>query len=219
MGVAVCLLMAGCANTQSGKGFDFLDEDKEAKALPYIERAARQDRSKVAAVVAGFLYLSNYQIPRDLNKAKEYYDLALQLEYRRYDQYLDYFLPIVKAQILLYDQGNDNDQEGIDILRGERYSEFSPTLALLAKCYAFGKGVDKNLKLAKLLFQRAIEYDDEVYSSHYYAWWLAVHPDKEFRDGTLALALMDEVMQDEEESVRAVTLDTMAVRRQLCWPV
>jgi len=208
--VIVLFQLSGCANTQSGEGFDLVDDNEYAKALPYFERAATENSGKSSAVMASFLYLSDYQIPRDIDKAKEYYNLALTLDYGRYDQYLDYFTSFASSKIMLYDDVDENDSEATDILRGERYSEYSSALGLLAKSYAFGKGVNKNIKISKLLFDRAVEYDEYVYSSHHYAWWLAVHPSEDFRDGPKALTLMKEVMNDEDESGRATTLDTMA---------
>ncbi|ARU56419.1 tetratricopeptide TPR_2 repeat protein-like protein [Oleiphilus messinensis] len=206
----LALLVSGCAITQSGKGFDLVDDNKYAEALPFLEAAAKQEGSKSAAVMASFLYLSDYQIPRDIAKAQEYYELSQSLDYARWDQYLDYFMPLAKARILIYDEDHGNDVEGTNILRGERYSEYSPALSLLAKSYAFGKGVGKNTKIAKLLFERAVDHDRYVYSAHYYAWMLAVHPDQEFRDGVRALTLIQEVLDDDEEADKATTLDTLA---------
>ncbi len=208
--VIVLIQLSGCANTQSGEGFDLVDDNEYAKALPYFERAATENGGKSSAVMASFLYLSDYQIPRDIDKAKEYYNLALTLDYGRYDQYLDYYTSFVSSKIMLYDDDDENDSEATDILRGERYSEYPSVLGLLAKSYAFGKGVNKNIKISKLLFERAVEHDEYVYSSHHYAWWLAVHSNEKFRDGPKALTLMEEVMSDEDESGRATTLDTMA---------
>ena len=209
--VLLCLLqLAGCSITQSGKGFDLVDDNKYEEALPYFETAANEDGSKSSAVMASFLYLSDYQIPRDIEKAKEYYQLSQSLEHGRWDQYLDYFMPLANAKILLYDDDPGNDEEGTDILRGDRYSEYSPALGLLAKSYAFGKGVDKNIGISKALFERSVDYDSEVYSAHHYSWFLAVHPDAEFRDGARALELIQEVMEDDEESKQATTLDTLA---------
>jgi TPR repeat protein len=204
------LQISGCATTQGGKGFDLVDDNKYAKALPFFEAAAIQDGDKTSAVMASFLYLSDYQIPRDIDKAKKYFELAKSLGYAPWDQYLDYFIPLAEARIMLYDDDPDNDSQGTDILRGNRYSEYSPALGLLAKTYAFGKGVDKNLKISKLLFQRAIDHDRYVYSAHHYAWWLVTHPDEEFRDGALASELIKDVMEDDEEAERSSTLDTLA---------
>lgn len=196
--------------TNSGKGFDLLDDNEYAQALSHLEQAAKDEGSKTSAVMASFLYLSDYQIPRDIDQAKEYYALSLSLPYTRWNQYLDYFTPLAHAKIMLYDDVLENDTEATDILRGERYSEYSPALGLLAKAYAFGKGVDKNIEISRLLFDEAVANDSYVYSAHHYAWWLASHPDAEFRDGALALELMDEVMDDEDEAERATTLHTMA---------
>ena len=210
----ICLILvfhlAGCATTEGGKGFDLVDDNEYAKALPFFETAATEDGDKVSAVMASFLYLSDYQIPRDVDKAKEYFELAKRLDYSAWQQYLDYFMPLAEARIMLYDDDLDNDHQGNDILRGNRYSEYSPSLGLLAKNYAFGKGVDKNLKVSKLLFERAIEYDDEVYSAHHYAWWLATHPEESFRDAKRAEDLIEIVLTDEVEADRVATLDTLA---------
>ncbi len=204
------LQLSGCATTDTGEGFDLMDDNEYAKALPFLERAAKEDGGKSAALMASFLYLSDYQIPRDLEKAKEYYKLAIELDYSRYNQYLDYFTPLANAKIMLYDDTDENDADATAILRGDRYSGYASALGLLAKSYAFGKGVEKNLKISKLLFERAIEHDKYVYTSHHYAWWLAIHPDEAFRDGKRALTLMNIVLEDEDESERASTLDSMA---------
>lgn len=202
--------LSGCATTQGGKGFDLVDENEYAKALPLFEAAAKQDSDKTAAIMASFLYLSDYQIPRDIDKAKEYFELAKNLKSGPWQQYLDYFLPLAEARIMLYDDDQDNDSQGTDILRGDRYSEYSAPLGLLAKAYAFGKGVNKNLKISKLLFERAVEHDRYVYAAHHYAWFLATHPDENFRDGSLASELIKIVLEDDEEAVKAATLDTLA---------
>jgi TPR repeat protein len=202
--------ISGCAITQGGKGFDLIDENEYAKALPFFEAAANQDSDKTAAIMASFLYLSDYQIPRDIDKSKEYFELAKKLESGPWQQYLDYFIPLAEARIMLYDDDPDNDSQGTDILRGDRYSEYSSPLGLLAKAYAFGKGVNKNLKISKLLFERALEHDRYVYSAHHYAWFLATHPDESFRDGYLASKLIKRVLENDEEAERAATLDTLA---------
>lgn len=207
---AILLLLPGCAITRSGEGFDMVDDNDYARALPLLEAGAREDKSKAAAVMASFLYLSDYQIPRDLDKAREYYELSKRLPYDRWNQYLDYYTPLAKARIQLHDDVQNNDTEATDILRGDRYSEYRPALLVLAKAYAFGIGVEKDTQIAKLLFARALDNDSEVYSAHSYAWFLAVHPDESFRDGPLALELMKDVMEDEEEAERASTMDTMA---------
>jgi TPR repeat protein len=202
--------LSGCATTQGGKGFDLVDENEYAKALPFFEAAANQDDDKAAAVMASFLYLSDYQIPRDIDKAKKYFELAKKIDHAPWEQYLDYFIPLAEARIMLYDDDPDNDHHGTDILRGQRYSKYPSSLGLLAKTYAFGKGVNKNLKISKLLFERAVEYDHHVYAAHHYAWWLATHPDENFRDGVLASELIKKVLEDDEEAERASTLDTLA---------
>jgi len=202
--------LAGCATTQTGKAFDLLDDNRDIEALRYFEAAASEDDSKVSAVMASYLYLADFAIPQDLDKARQYYELAEALPYGRWDQYLDYFIPIAHARILLYDDDPANDAAATDILRGERYSEFSPVLSSLATAYAFGKGVNKNLLISKRLFERAIDYDHNVYSAHRYAWLLAVHPDEAFRDGPLAAELMEDVMEDDDQAEEAETLDTLA---------
>lgn len=206
--VAVALF-SGCAITNSGRGFDLVDDNEYAEALPHLEKAASEG-SKSAALMAGLLYLSDYQIPRDIDKATHYYEKVQSLGYARYDQFLDYFSPQLKARILLADPDESNDGEATSILRGERYSQYSPALRALAQCYGFGIGVERNLQVSKQLYERAIEYDDRVYSSHHYAWWLAVYPDARFRNGARAQSLMEAVMKNRDEKDRAVTLDTLA---------
>ena len=39
------LQISGCATTQGGKGFDLVDDNEYAKALPFFEAAAIQDGS------------------------------------------------------------------------------------------------------------------------------------------------------------------------------
>lgn len=160
--------------------------------------------------MASFLYLSDYQIPRNIDKAREYFELAKKIDDAPWHQYLDYYVPLAEARIMLYDDEPGNDHKGTDILRRDSYSEYSSSLGLLAKSYAFGKGVNKNLKISKLLFERAVEYDRYVYAAHHYAWWLATHPDENFRDGVLASALIKKVLEDDDEAKRASTLSTLA---------
>jgi len=192
-----------------GRGVDLLKNNEYAKALPHFEKAA-QEGNKRAAVTAGWLHLIDNQLPPDVQSARKYYELALRLESGRHDQYLDYHLPQLEALIKLADDDEQNDREAISILRGDRYSEHPLALRILAISYAFGKGTDKNLKISKLLLERAQKYDSAVHSSHHYAWWLAVHPDAEYRNGKLALALMERVMADQHEAKRAKTLDSLA---------
>lgn len=207
--LAVAVLASGCAITDSGRGFDLVDDNEYAEALPHLEKAASEG-SKSAALMAGLLYLTDYQIPRDIDKATHYYEKVQSLGYGRYDQFLDYFSPQLKARILLADPDKANDGEATSILRGERYSQYSPALRTLAQCYGFGIGVERNLQVSKHLYERAMEYDDRVYASRHYAWWLAVYPDARFRDGARAQLLMEAVMEDRDEKDRAVTLDTLA---------
>lgn len=207
--LALACMLTGCDITKSGRAYDLIDDNQYAQALPDIEASAK-DGSKLSAVIAGFMYLSDYQIPTNLDKAKYYYKLALKTHYGRYDQALDYFIPQLKARILLYDDKTSNDKEATSILRGDRYSQYPPSLVLLAKCYAFGKGVKANYDIAHGLFERAVEDDNDVGSAHIYAWYLAVHPDPRFRNGKKAMTLMQSVMDDADEAKRSGTLDTLA---------
>ena len=56
--LVLSIQISGCANTQSGKGFDLVRDEKYSEALPYFEAAAEQDGSKSSAVMASFIYLS-----------------------------------------------------------------------------------------------------------------------------------------------------------------
>lgn len=137
------LNLSGCATTDIGKGFELLDQNEYAKALPYFEKAAKENHVKLSALIASLIYLSDYQIPRDINKSRDYYQLAQSMAYDRYDQSLDYFLPLANARIILYDSMDDNDPEAIRILRRDKYAKYPPSLGLLAKSCAFGKGIRK----------------------------------------------------------------------------
>ncbi|OZG74196.1 hypothetical protein BTA51_04040 [Hahella sp. CCB-MM4] len=206
--VVFSLLFTGCATTKTGKGIELVKDNKALEALPILEEAAA-DGSKTAAIMASFLYLTDGQIPIDIEKAKHYYNVASSLDYGD-GQYLDYFVPQVQARIMLFDDLTENDADATTILRGERYSEYPPSLRLLAMSYSVGKGVEKNLKLSKLLLERAMNIDDTPDSNHMYVWWLAVHPDEEFRDSRLAMELLPSILEDVDESNQANVWDTQA---------
>ncbi len=181
--------VSGCATTVTGRGIDLVDEYKYAQALPYLEEGVSEG-SKTAAIVLAFVYLSDFQVPVNLEKAKQYYQQVLALPPNLYDQYLDYFMPQVKALILLNDDTVDNDKEASGLLRQQKYARYSPSLYRLAKCYAFGTGVNKNNSIAHQLFERAIEFDHYQIAMLKYAWWLSVHPDVQFRDKDYARQLI-----------------------------
>lgn len=202
-------LLGGCAITEEGKGYALMEKMQYAEALLHMEKAAQQG-SKRGAAMASSLYLDDYEIPLDIKKSRDYYALAQRLPYGLYDQSLDYSMPRLGALIQLNDDDSQNDKEAISVLRGDRYSREPSSLLVLGQAYAFGVGVEKNISTSKLLFERAIENDSTSVSRHSYAWWLAVHPDAEFRDGKLALKLMKHVMNDKRVSERPGSLDSLA---------
>lgn len=205
--------LTGCAVTTTGKGYDLTEDDKVSEAIYYFEKAATQEQDKFSALMASNIYLNDYQIPRDLDKATYYFKLYESLPYREGDQLLDFYIPIVQSKILLFDEDPSNDEEALGYIRGAQYSYYSPALLILAKSYSLGRGVEPNIALAKKLYERAVDNDRYKSSIHHYAWWLAVHPSEEFRDPNKAAMLMEEIMDDEEWSNKSSSLDTMAVIR------
>ena len=201
-------LISGCATTNTGRGFDLVDDFKYAQAIPFLEQGV-EEGSKTAAIMLAFIYLSEFQVPVDINKAKGYYETFLALESNYYDQYLDYYLPQVKARILLKDEDRSNDQEATRILRRKNYANFSSSLSLLARCYSFGIGVQKNNYIAHQLYARAMDNERYQASRLHYMWWLSVHPDPQFRHKHNALYLMESSDEFDDE-VMAIVYDTYA---------
>jgi len=195
--------ISGCATTVTGRGIDLVDEYKYAQALPYLKEGVSEG-SKTAAIVLAFVYLSDFQVPVNLEKAKQYYQQVQALPPNLYDQYLDYYLPQVKALILLNDDEVDNDKAAASLLRQQKYARYSPSLYRLAKCYAFGIGVNKNNLIAHQLFERSIEFEHYQFATLEYAWWLSVHPDDQFRDKEYARQLILNLNDFDEEMLFTV---------------
>ncbi|WP_020407471.1 sel1 repeat family protein [Hahella ganghwensis] len=206
--IFICFGFVGCTTTKTGKALEMLESEGEFKALPVFEEAALEG-STTAAIMASFLYLTDHQIPINIDKAKHYYHLALSGD-RGQQQYLDYYIPQVKTRIMLMDDNSENDGSATDILRGRRYSEYPSSLRLLALTYSFGKGVEKSLATSKRLFERAIELDNTPDSNHMFAWWLAVHPDEQFRDSQRALDLLPVIEAEAKEQSLVMVWDTQA---------
>lgn len=204
---------SGCAYTQVGKANDLLDDNRVADAIPHLQKAV-DDGSKAAAIELAFIYLCDCTVPENLAKAREYYHRAQTMAPQPYDQYLDYFMPQVKARLMLADDNPDNDVAATTILRGDRYKDDPPNLDILALCYATGQGVQRNTGIARILFERAIS-SEPMWGSHHmavfdYAWWLAVSADADFRDGPRALSLVKGESIDKDDPWRAEKLDTVA---------
>lgn len=200
--------LSGCATTTTGRGFDLVDDFKYAQAIPFLEQGV-EEGSKTAAIMLAFIYLSEHQVPLNTDKAKDYYETFMSLDSNYYDQYLDYYIPQVKARILLMDEDLNNDQEATAILRRKNYAYFSPSLSLLAKCYSFGEGVQKNTPIAHQLYERAINNERRQFSSLHYIWWLSVHPDEQFRHKSNAMHIMMSLDEFDDE-VMTIVYDTYA---------
>ncbi len=207
VGFIVCFLN-GCATTATGRGIDLVEDYKDAQAIPFLEQGVEAG-SKTAALILAFIYLSDFQVPINVDKATHYYDVFQALNPNYYDQYLDYYIPQVQARILLEDDNPSNDSQATKLLRLTNYSRYSPSLRLLAKCYSFGTGVKKNYSIAHQLFERSIEYERNQYGRLDYIWWLAVHPDKDFRDELKALRIMNSLDEFDDE-ILVVAYDNYA---------
>lgn len=204
----LCLLIAltqltGCAYSNIGRGYSYLDDDNIREALPLFEKAAIEENSKEAAIMASFLYMNDFQVPLNLAKAEEFYLLAEELDGGYYSQIDQYFMPLAKARILIHDDDDENDAEAMKLIRADRYATYAPVLRMLGKAYAFGKGVDQNLAVSARLYERAMEYDSTDYSLISYSWWLSAHPAVEYRRPQYAVQLMEEIVPDyQDEGVR-----------------
>lgn len=211
--VVVLLFVSGCSVTEVGQGFDLVHDHKAVEAIPHLEKAVDQG-DKGAAVLLAFIYLCDCDVPLNLTKARVYYQKAITLKGQPYDEFLDYYTPLVKAEIMLYDDDPRNDSAAVTILRGDRYKDYWPALETLALSYACGCGVKRSDTIAKMLFRRSIQ-KEPVWGANdnpefFYAWWLAVFPDPSFRDGPLALSLLKPLDIDEDDPRRASKLDTLA---------
>ncbi|UDL04133.1 tetratricopeptide repeat protein [Marinobacter sp. CA1] len=197
--VAGGLLLAttGCATTDTGRAIALVEEDRDQEALVYLERSA-QAGSKYAALLASFLYLSGDQIPADFDSAEKYLKLARSLEDVHQGQVIDYFTVLAESQWMFYDGDPANDETAANLLRSDNYADYAPALRLLGTAYGFGIGVERNHRLSKLLYERAIEHDDGSTAKSHYAWWLVAHPDENYRNPPHSQRLLNEIMTDSE---------------------
>jgi TPR repeat protein len=189
-------LLQGCA-TNMGKGLELLDSHQHVEALKYFEYDAELGY-RVPAIIASELYISDYQIPRNIEKSKYYLDKALKAEYGRYDQLFDYFLPLIKAYQILADVNQPDKSQAIEILQYSKYEEYSWPLMTLAHCYLVGYGVEQDVAKAQELYNEGVRQrlsDGYLLS---YAWWLATFPDASFRNPEFALKYALQAEQDED---------------------
>lgn len=207
----VCLVLlglSGCA-TNMGKGLELLDAHQHAEALKYFEYDAELGY-RVPAIIASELYISDYQIPRDIEKSKYYLNKALTADYGRYDQLFDYYLPLIKAYQILADANQPDKSQAIEMLTYSKYEEYSWPLMTLAHCYLVGYGVEQDVAKAKELYNEGVR---QRLSDGYllaYAWWLATFPDASFRDPEYALKYALKAEQDEDLQKYPGLYDTLA---------
>lgn len=78
---------------------------------------------------------------------------------------------------------------------------------LLAQCYATGFGVESNQVRAEMLFAATVR-TAEAREQNQFAWYLAVSPKAELRDGARAVSIMENLLEIAER--RPAYLDTLA---------
>lgn len=205
---SVCMFMCACTTTPTGKGLDAFNDHRSLDAIPHLEGGVAEG-DKVAAMLLALIYLSDSQVPADLEKAKYYHQQLNDLEGSIYDQYVDFYIDYIQASILLQDDISENDAQGVILLRQSKYLNYGPVLALLADAYCMGKGVDKNYALSHKLFRRSIHYGDKVQGSLGYAWTLATHEDDEFSQGANPMEIMPK-LEDVSEDYQFIYYDTLA---------
>ena len=144
--ILISLQLTACA-TKLGQGFQHLEDHQYPEALVLFEEVAN-DGIRVAAIMTSDLYISDYQIPRNLEKSRHYLQLALDSEYQRYDQAYDYYIPLIKAYQLLADKEQKDKTLAFKILNYEKYQEYTWPLNTLALCHLVGYGTEKNIPLA-----------------------------------------------------------------------
>lgn len=190
-------------------GLKHLESHNYPEALEYFEKDAALGY-RAPAIYAADLYIIDYQIPRDIQKSKNYLDMALKADYGRYDQALDYYLPLIKAYQILADDKLSDKTEAFNMLQYEKYHEFSWPLYVLGHCYLVGYGVDKNIVKAKNYFERAYSHRITDHQNAFYAWWLSVNPDKGFRDPKRALEIIRDAIDDNDINDTPSFNDTLA---------
>lgn len=205
--VSACVFISACS-TPTGRGLEAFNDHRALDAIPHLEGGVAEG-DKVAAMLLTLIYLSDSQVPADLEKAKYYHKQFDQLEGSIYDQYVDFYIDYIQASILLKDDITTNDAQGVTLLRQSKYLNYSPVLALLAESYCKGKGVNKNYRLSHKLFARSIHYGNKVQASLGYAWTLATHEDAEFSKGANPMDYMPK-LEDVSEDYKFIYYDTLA---------
>ncbi|MDO9177210.1 MAG: hypothetical protein Q7U16_02610 [Agitococcus sp.] len=205
----IIIFFASCTITQEGKGYNLIMKNEYAKALPYFEKSALAG-SKEAAITAGWIYMQNHQVKRDITKAKYYYDMYLRMPAEANEQLYTTRANMLHAYLMLHDDDTSNDSEASAIFRSDNNMNDPFVLSILANIYAFGVGESKNIATAKMLYERAIKYDKSIMSLNDYAWLLSTHPDPNCRDAKLALELMQKVRQKKNPLISPSILDTLA---------
>lgn len=205
----IIIFCASCSITQEGKGYNLIMKNEYAKGLPYIEKSALAG-SKGAAITAGWIYMQNHQVKRDITKAKYYYDMYLHMPAEANDQLYTTRANMLHAYLMLHDDDTSNDSEASLIFRSDNNMDEPFALSILGYIYAFGVGESKNITIAKMLYERAIKYDKSIMSLNDYAWLLSTHPDPNFRDPKLAFDLMQKVLKKKNALISPTILDTLA---------
>ena len=206
--IILSLQISACA-TNFRQGLQNLEDHNSPKALKFFELDAKIGY-RVPALYASQLYIGDYKIPRDLEKSRHYLEMALKSEYERYDQAHDYYIPLIKAYQILEDEKQKDKSLAFTILNYEKYQKYSSSLSLRATCNLVGHGVERNLTKGIELFERAVEHQVWDSSGLYFAWWLSIYPEEEFRNPERALKFALEAMEDDDISDRPVPLDILA---------
>jgi len=207
--IAIFGLQITACTTKLGKGFQHLEDHNYPEALVLFEEVAEQD-VRIAGILAADLHISDYQIPRNLEKSQYYLNMALKAEYGRYDQAYDYYIPLIKAYQLLADKEQTDKSLAFEILNYEKYQEYSWPLSVLAHCNLVGYGTKQDTSTAKMYFEKSVNNQTFDGSNLTYAWWLSVFPDSSFRDPEKALSIALEVVDDEDFMDKPLYLDTLA---------
>jgi hypothetical protein len=205
---SVLFFMSACSTTSTGKGLSAFNDNRSFDAIPHLKEGV-EEGDKMASMLLALIYLSDAQVPTDIDKASFYYEKLKASDGNIYDQHIDYYLDYIQASIFLMDDNVINDSEGVKLLRQSKYLNYSPALVLLAKSYSTGKGVNTNYRLAHKLFLRSIEYGDRAQTSLGYAWVLAVHEDDGFRQGANPIDFIPDI-NDINEDYLFIYYDTLA---------
>ena len=204
----VFLQLAACTTTNTGKAFQYLEDDLIVDALPYFEKGVK-DGERISALMLAMIYTSDSHIPSDIKKAQQYFNEYLTMPSNIYDGTLSYHHPYVQAVILLEDDSTSNDVEANKLLRSSQYRSFSPVLVLLAKNYARGIGVQKNYSVSHKLYRKAIELNDDAYVTQGYTYLIATHNDDAYRGEIDYLGLMPD-LDDVDENYEFTYHDVKA---------